>query len=33
MDFFKWATSRENVFSAIFDQVRFKPACLATEAS
>ena len=29
----KWATSRENVSSEIFDQVRFKPACSATEAS
>ena len=28
-----WATSRENVSSGIFKQVRFKPACLATEAS
>ena len=30
---FKWATSRENVSSEIFDQVRFKPAYSATEAS
>ena len=29
----KWATSRENVSSGIFDQVRFKPACSATQAS
>ena len=29
----KWATSRENVSSEIFDQVRFKPACSATETS
>ena len=29
----KWATSRENVSSEIFDKVRFKPACSATEAS
>ena len=28
-----WATSRENLSSEIFDQVRFKPACSATEAS
>ena len=28
-----WATSRENVSSGIFDKVRFKPACSATEAS
>ena len=28
-----WATSRENVSSGIFEQARFKPACLATEAS
>ena len=28
-----WAASRENVSSEIFDQVRFKQACLATEAS
>ena len=28
-----WATSRENVSSGIFDQIAFKPACLATEAS
>ena len=28
-----WATSRENVPSGIFKQVRFKPACSATEAS
>ena len=28
-----WATSRENVSSGIFDQVRFKPVCSATEAS
>ena len=28
-----WATSRENVSSGIFDQVRFKPACSATETS
>ena len=28
-----WATSPENVFSGIFDQVRFKPACSTTEAS
>ena len=28
-----WATSRENVSSGIFDQVRFKPACSATEVS
>ena len=27
----KWATSRENVSSKIFDQVRFKPAWSATE--
>ena len=27
------ATSRENVSSGIFDQVRFKPACSATESS
>ena len=27
------ATSCENVSSRIFDQVRFKPACSATEAS
>ena len=30
---FIWATSHENVSSEIFDQVRFKPACSATEAS
>ena len=29
----KWATSRERVSSGIFDQVRFKPACSATETS
>ena len=29
----KWATSRENLSSGIFDQVRFKPAESATEAS
>ena len=29
----KWATSRENVSSGIFDQVTFKPACSAREAS
>ena len=28
-----WATSRKNVSSEIFDQVRFKPACSATEAN
>ena len=28
-----WATLRENVSSGIFDQVRFKPVCSATEAS
>ena len=28
-----WATSRENVSLGIFDQVTFKPACSATEAS
>ena len=28
-----WAAPRENVSSEIFDQVRFKPACSATEAS
>ena len=28
-----WATSRENVSSVISDQVKFKPACSATEAS
>ena len=28
-----WASSRENVSSGIFDQVRFKPAFSATEAS
>ena len=28
-----WATSHENVSSGIFDQVRFKPACSAAEAS
>ena len=28
-----WATLRENVYSVIFNQVRFKPACSATEAS
>ena len=28
-----WATSRENVSSGVFDQVTFKPACPATEAS
>ena len=28
-----WATSRENVSTGIFDQVRFKPACSATETS
>ena len=27
------ATSRENVSLGIFDQVRFKPACSATETS
>ena len=27
------AASCENVSSEIFDQVKFKPACLATEAS
>ena len=27
----KWATSRENVSLEIFEQVRFKPACSATE--
>ena len=27
-----WAASRENVSSGIFDEVRFKPACSATEA-
>ena len=30
---FNWAKSRENVSSEIFDQVRFKPACSATEVS
>ena len=29
----KWVMSRENVSSGIFDQVRFKPVCSATEAS
>ena len=33
MGWFIWATSRENVSSRIFDQVRFKPACSATKAS
>ena len=28
-----WATSHENVSLDIFDQVRFKPACSATETS
>ena len=28
-----WATSRKNVSSGIFDQVRFKPACSTTETS
>ena len=28
-----WATSRENILSGIFDQLKFKPACSATEAS
>ena len=28
-----WATSHENVSSRIFNQVRFKPACWATETS
>ena len=28
-----WATSRENVSSGIFNQVRFKPACSATETA
>ena len=28
-----WATSRKNVSSGIFEQVRFKPACTATETS
>ena len=28
-----WATSREKVSSRIFDQVRFKPVCSATEDS
>ena len=27
------ATSRENVSSEIFDQLRFKPACSATKTS
>ena len=31
--FIIWAMSRENVSSRIFDQVRFKSACSATEAS
>ena len=29
----KWATSGENVSLEIFDRVRFKPACSATETS
>ena len=29
----KWTTSCEHLSSGIFDQVRFKPACSATEAS
>ena len=33
MKFMKWATSRENLSSGIFNQVRFKSACSATEAS
>ena len=28
-----WAASRENMPWEIFDQVRFKPACSAAEAS
>ena len=28
-----WAISHENMSSGIFDQVRFKPACSATETS
>ena len=28
-----WATSCENMSSGIFDQVRFKPACSATETN
>ena len=28
-----FVTSRENMFSGIFDEVTFKPACTATEAS
>ena len=28
-----WAISGENVSSVIFDQIRFKPACSAREAS
>ena len=31
--FDKWATSRENVSSGVFDQIRLKPACSATETS
>ena len=28
-----WATSHKNVSLGIFEQLRFKPACSATEAS
>ena len=33
MQMIKWALSRENVFSEIFDQVWLKPACSATATS
>ena len=32
-EIYKWATLHENVSSGIFDLVRFKPSCSATEAS
>ena len=31
--YINWVTSWENLLSGIYDQVRFKPACSATEAS
>ena len=33
MQMIKWASSRENVFSEIFDQVWLKPVCSATATS
>ena len=29
----QWATTRQNVFSGVFDEARHKPAWAATEAS